>query len=156
MGAYFADTGKAYLLSQLAHEGAWDSVSGADCLRHLHDFSKPDPFSGLLSSDSLAATKFNDPIHQAFGSKKVLLHYIGGGEEEEGFINWVWGLPALVTLTKTQRSMGGVKSEFANLELSPGHPEGFIFFGFLGFWEAFKIGAFSITNPYGFVTFSAT
>ena len=40
--------------------------------------------------------------------------------------------------------MGGVKSEFANLELSPGHPEGFIFFGFLGFWEAFKIGAFSI------------
>jgi len=37
-----------------------------------------------------------------------------------------------------------VKSEFANLELSPGHPEGFIFFGFLGFWEAFKIGAFSI------------
>jgi len=24
-----------------------------------------------------------------------------------------------------------VKSEFANLELSPGHPEGFIFFGFL-------------------------
>ena len=52
--------------------------------------------------------------------------------------------------------MGGVKSEFANLELSPGHPEGFIFFGFLGFWEAFKIGAFSITNPYGFVTFSAT
>ena len=48
-----------------------------------------------------------------------------------------------------------MKSEFANLELSPGHPEGFIFFGFLGFWEAFKIGAFSITNPYGFVTFSA-
>ena len=52
--------------------------------------------------------------------------------------------------------MGGVKSEFANLELSPGHPEGFIFFGFVGFWEAFKIGAVSITNPYGFVTFSAT
>jgi hypothetical protein len=30
------------------------------------------------------------------------------------------------------------------LELSPGHPEGFIFFGFLRSWEAFKIGAFSI------------